>query len=106
MEQLDKPMRRVGGELPAIGPATTADFAPLIKRFGQWWYFHSCLRKQARGDGALFVARGYDGGPLGHGFLRLEEAEEPEISAGLPGIPLITHLQVAEAGQGVGSVPT
>ncbi|GAA0466522.1 hypothetical protein Aca07nite_76880 [Actinoplanes capillaceus] len=33
---------------------------------------------------------------VGHVFLRLGPAEEPELRAGLPGVPLLQHLEVLE----------
>jgi len=33
---------------------------------------------------------------VGHIFLRLEPAEEPDLREGLPGVPLIQHLKVLE----------
>lgn len=36
---------------------------------------------------------------LGHVFIRLAPAEEPEIREGLPGVPLLQHLRVMDAHQ-------
>ncbi|MBF6132768.1 GNAT family N-acetyltransferase [Nocardia otitidiscaviarum] len=86
-----------------IDAATVADVGPLSEQFGPRWFFDDRLQRQARGDGVLFVARS-GGRPVGQGYLWLESAEEPEIRSGLPGVPLITHLEVAEdyRGRGIG----
>ncbi|WP_460699084.1 2OG-Fe dioxygenase family protein [Nocardia thraciensis] len=82
-----------------IEAATAADIGPLAEQFGHSWILEDRLQRQARGDGVLFVAR-RDGRPVAHGYLWLEDAEEPEIRSGLPGVALINHMRVAEGFRG------
>ncbi|WP_280337843.1 GNAT family N-acetyltransferase [Nocardia wallacei] len=90
-----------GAALPGltIEAATAADVEDLSQRFGKPWILEDRLQRQGRGDGVLFVAR-RDGSPVAHGYLWLEDAEEPEIRSGLPGVALINHLEVADGLQG------
>ncbi|WP_280271643.1 GNAT family N-acetyltransferase [Nocardia wallacei] len=87
-----------------IEAATPADIEPLSEHFGESWILEDRLLRQDRGDGVLFVAR-HGGRPVAHGYLWLEDAEEPEIRSGLPGVALINHLEVAEGlrGRHIGS---
>lgn len=76
-----------------IRPATPADLRALARALGQAQYFADQVARQADGDGILLTAW-KDGLPKGDVYLRLEPAEEAEIRAHLPGVPLLTHLEV------------
>jgi ribosomal protein S18 acetylase RimI-like enzyme len=87
-----------------IRPARPADLALLVGTFGDEDFFTDRLARQQRGLGILLTAWS-DGSPLGDVYLWLEPADEPEVRAYLPGVPLLNHVEV-DAGhrnQGIGS---
>ncbi|RSM38521.1 N-acetyltransferase [Amycolatopsis balhimycina DSM 5908] len=61
--------------------------------FGDHGYFTDRLARQQNGRGVLFLAW-LDYRPAGTVYLWLEEAEERPIREQLPGVALLTHLQV------------
>ncbi len=81
------------GELPA-----------LVGAFGQHWYFARQLHRQVEGRGELLIAWS-DGQPVGDVVLVRDPVPEAEIRAELPGVPMISHLEVDPAHQrrGIGS---
>jgi GNAT superfamily N-acetyltransferase len=81
------------------------ELGALVTAGGQAGYFRDRLERQRRGLGVLIAAwRGTRA--VGSVYLWLERAEEPEIREHLPGVPLITHLEVFAATdrrQGIGT---
>ncbi|MFG1946791.1 GNAT family N-acetyltransferase [Nonomuraea sp. NPDC048826] len=72
------------------------DLAALVNALGQEPYFRAQLDRQRERHGVLLVAwHGFD--PIGDVYLWLDQAEEPELRERLPGVPLLTHLEVAPA---------
>jgi len=72
------------------------DEAPaLVAAGGQAGYIADRLARQTA-DRGLLLAAWCDGRPVGSVYLWLEDAEEPELREHLPGVPLITHLEVFE----------
>ncbi|ANZ39523.1 hypothetical protein BBK82_29220 [Lentzea guizhouensis] len=87
-----------------IRPARPEDLGSLAERLGQDRYFADRLDRQSEGRGVLLTAW-LDDLVIGNVYLWLEEAEEPEIRAHLPGTPLVTHLEIHRdhRRQGVGT---
>lgn len=77
----------------AIRPARRGDLASLTQRLGQRRFFADRLDRQDSGLGVLLTAW-HEGVVVGDVYLWLEPAEEPEIREHLPGVPLVTHLEV------------
>ncbi|SDR28942.1 Predicted N-acetyltransferase YhbS [Thermostaphylospora chromogena] len=76
-----------------IRPAIDADLTALVRSFGQVGFFSDRLRRQRQGRGMLLIAlRGAI--PVGNVYVWWEPAEEPELRERLPGVPLLTHLEV------------
>nr|WP_225958228.1 GNAT family N-acetyltransferase [Amycolatopsis lexingtonensis] len=65
----------------------------LSEKFGDRHFLEDRLNRQTNGLGVLFTAWSGDV-PAGLLYLWLEEAEEQEIAAALPGVALLTHLEV------------
>ncbi|PZG25889.1 N-acetyltransferase [Spongiactinospora gelatinilytica] len=89
---------------PLIRPAIYTDLTPLIRYFGQADFFFERFHRQRRGRGMLLIAlRGGD--VVGNVYLWWEPAEELELRERLPGVPVITHLEVRadRRNQGVGT---
>jgi GNAT superfamily N-acetyltransferase len=86
-----------------IRRARAEDLPAVVHALGQW-EFAERLDRQAAGRGILLLAL-LRGRVIGVVYLWLEEAEEPEIRDHLPGVPLITHLEVVEEqrNRGIGS---
>jgi len=78
---------------PEVRPACFGDLRPLAEVFGDHGFFIERHDRQKNGKGMLFVAL-LDGRPVGDVYLWQEEAEEAPIRAFLPGVPLLTHLEV------------
>lgn len=78
---------------PHIRRAGDEDLVALVAHLGQRAYFTDRLARQADDLGVLLTAW-QDDRPVGDVYLWLEPAEEPEIRDRLPGIPLLTHLEV------------
>src|SRR5690606_7262211 len=77
-----------------IRAAVDGYLVALVNALGQEPYFRAQLARQRDKRGVLLVAwHGFE--PIGDVYLRLEEAEEPEVRERLPGVPLLTHLEVA-----------
>ncbi|MCR6483394.1 GNAT family N-acetyltransferase [Amycolatopsis sp. OK19-0408] len=76
-----------------IRPASYADLAALVGTLGNRAYFVERYLRQENGLGVLFTAWLGDI-PVGVIYLWLEQAEEPEIAACLPSVPLLTHIEV------------
>jgi GNAT superfamily N-acetyltransferase len=78
---------------PDIRPARDEDLAALVEELEQEEFFADRLARQSAGHGLLLVA--WQGTcPIGDVYLWWEPAEEPEIRALLPGVPLLNHLEV------------
>ncbi|MFI0418487.1 GNAT family N-acetyltransferase [Spongiactinospora sp. 9N601] len=89
---------------PLIRPAIYTDLTPLIRYFGQADFFFERFHRQRRGRGVLLIAlRGGD--VVGNVYLWWEPAEELELRERLPGVPVITHLEVRadQRNRGVGT---
>jgi GNAT superfamily N-acetyltransferase len=84
----------VSDRLPVrIRPASPDDLESLVQTLGQARYFDNRLRRQEAGRGVLLTAW-INTTPVGVVYLWLEPAEEPDIRTHLPGVPLLTHLEV------------
>ncbi|GAA4099303.1 GNAT family N-acetyltransferase [Nonomuraea soli] len=69
----------------------------LITAFGKRHYFVRQLERQCAGHGKLLVAWTDFTTPAGAVYLWLAPAQEPELRAGLVGVPLLTDLEVRPA---------
>lgn len=78
---------------PYIRPASSADIDSFAAVFGDRRYFANRISRQQDGRGLLFLAW-LGSRPAGNVYLWLEKAEEPPIRHHLPGVALLTHLQV------------
>ncbi|MEU5262825.1 GNAT family N-acetyltransferase [Amycolatopsis sp. NPDC021455] len=89
---------------PDFRPARADDVFPFARALGDHGFFIDRLRRQRNGRGALFVAWLGDR-PAGDVYLWLERAEEKPIQWHLPGVPLLTHLEVHSElrNRGIGS---
>lgn len=81
-----------------VRPATNADLARLIVAMGGREFFEDRFERQARGNGAVLVAV-VGGRIVGDVYVSFEPAWEEELRVRLPGVPSLTHLEVAEAHQ-------
>lgn len=79
---------------PYVRPARSADLKPFVQALGDHGFLRDRLDRQRNGLGVLFLAW-LGSRPAGTVYLWLERAEEPPIRWHLPGVPLITHLEVA-----------
>jgi GNAT superfamily N-acetyltransferase len=89
---------------PNIRLAIDSDLSALVGAFQQARYFTDRFARQQRGRGALLVA--WQGSELvGNVYLWWEPAEEAEVRRWLPGVPLLTHLEVRRPyrNQGIGT---
>jgi len=78
---------------PYVRSARSADLEPFAAALGDHEFLIDRLDRQRKGLGVLFVAwLRYR--PAGNVYLWLEEAEERPIRRHLPGVALLTHLQV------------
>jgi GNAT superfamily N-acetyltransferase len=78
---------------PYVRSARSADLEPFAAALGDREFLIERLNRQRKGLGILFVAwLRYR--PAGDVYLWLEEAEERPIRRHLPGVALLTHLQV------------
>ncbi|MEA5366691.1 GNAT family N-acetyltransferase [Amycolatopsis sp., V23-08] len=78
---------------PHVGRARSADLIPFATALDDDGFLTDRLARQDNHQGVLFF--GWWGTrPAGTVYLWLEEAEEPPIQAHLPGVALLTHLQV------------
>jgi GNAT superfamily N-acetyltransferase len=78
---------------PHVRPATLADLESFAATLGDRAFFDDRFERQRKLVGELFL--GWLGSrPAGAVYLWLEEAEEQPIRDHLPGVPLITHLEV------------
>ncbi|MEV4286579.1 GNAT family N-acetyltransferase [Nonomuraea bangladeshensis] len=89
---------------PDIRQAVRADLSPLVRSLGQEHYFHDRLALQDAGHGFLLVAWEREVA-VGDVYVWLAPAEEPELRAHLPGVALLTHLEVAapRRNEGIGT---
>jgi ribosomal protein S18 acetylase RimI-like enzyme len=76
--------------------ARTADLAELAGELGTRSFFKDRLQRQKKQRGRLFVAE-LDGKIVGTVYLWLEQAEEEPIRTHLPGVPILTHLEVRKS---------
>jgi GNAT superfamily N-acetyltransferase len=79
----------------SIRSAEQTDLAVLGTHLGDPGYFEDRLLRQTKGLGVLYTAW-HGPEPVGDLYLWLEEAEEAPIREHLPGVPLLTHLEVRE----------
>ncbi|MEV5717825.1 GNAT family N-acetyltransferase [Amycolatopsis mediterranei] len=78
---------------PHVRPAVSADLESFAELLGDRAFFVDRFERQRNDHGVLFL--GWLGPlPAGAVYLWLKEAEEEPIREHLPGIPLITHLEV------------
>ncbi|KDN22849.1 GCN5 family acetyltransferase [Amycolatopsis rifamycinica] len=77
---------------------------PFARALGDHAFFIDRLHRQRNGLGTLFVAWLGDR-PAGDVYVWLERAEEEPIRGHLPGVPLLTHLEVHRElrNRGIGS---
>jgi RimJ/RimL family protein N-acetyltransferase len=80
-----------------IRPVRPGDL-PSLANVGADGYFADRLAKQRKGHGVLLGAW-RAGHAVGSAYLWLDRAEEPEIGRLLPGVPLITHVEIFDAGE-------
>jgi GNAT superfamily N-acetyltransferase len=92
-----------------VGPteirrADRTDLPAIVAALGQEKYFTDRLIRQAYGHGLLLVAWKH-GCVVGDVYLWLAPAEEPELRALLPNVPLLTHLEVVpeRRNEGIGT---
>lgn len=79
-----------------VRKARYSDHAALAAALNDGPFFADRLRRQRNGLGMLFVAE-VDGEVAGTIFLWLAKADEEPIRRRLPGVPLLTHLDVVPA---------
>lgn len=85
-----------------VRPARWADLPALTSVFGQEEFYVDRLERQDDKLGMLLTAWS-DGGLVGVTYLWTEPAEEPEIRQHLPGVPLITHVEIDAGHRGRGA---
>ncbi|SEG57119.1 Ribosomal protein S18 acetylase RimI [Nonomuraea solani] len=87
-----------------IRQAVHADLPALIRSLGQETYFTDRLARQDAGHGFLLIAWDEEVA-VGDVYVWLAPAEEPELRALLPGVALLTHLEVAAGrrNEGIGT---
>jgi GNAT superfamily N-acetyltransferase len=78
---------------PHVSRARAADLFSFAAALGDSGFFKDRLMRQRNDQGVLFFAW-LGTNPAGAVYLWLEEAEEPPIQEHLPGVALLTHLQV------------
>ena len=88
----------------SIRPADDRDLPALVRHLSAAAFFRDRLDRQLGGHGLLLVAF-HDERPVGHVYLWLAPAQEYEIRAELPGVPLLNRLWVAgpHRNQGIGT---
>lgn len=79
---------------PYVRQAGSRDLESFAATLGDHGFFADRLDRQRNGRGVLFLAW-LACRPAGDVYLWLERAEEPPIRWHLPGVALITHLEVA-----------
>ncbi|WP_345568958.1 GNAT family N-acetyltransferase [Nonomuraea rosea] len=87
-----------------IRQAVHSELPAMVRSLGQWAYFSDRLTRQEAGHGLLLVA--WDRGlAVGDVYVWLAPAEEPELRVHLPGVALLTHLEVLprRRNRGIGS---
>lgn len=78
---------------PHVWRARSADLPPFAAALGDGGFLIDRWIRQRKDQGVLFFA--WVGAlPAGSVYLWLQEAEEPPIRRHLPGVALLTHLQV------------
>jgi GNAT superfamily N-acetyltransferase len=78
---------------PHVWRARSADLIPFAAALGDGGFLIDRWMRQRKDQGVLFFAW-LGPRPAGSVYLWLEEAEEPPIRRYLPGVALLTHLQV------------
>jgi ribosomal protein S18 acetylase RimI-like enzyme len=78
---------------PCVRPARYADLARFAAALGEHDFLTDRFARQTKDLGVLFFAW-LGSRPAGHVYLWLENAEEQPIRRHLPGVALLTHLQV------------
>jgi len=89
---------------PHVWRARSADLIPFAAALGDGGFLIDRWLRQRNDQGVLFFAW-LGTRPAGAVYLWLEEAEEPPIRRHLPGVALLTHLQVHQElrNRGVGA---
>jgi GNAT superfamily N-acetyltransferase len=96
--------RGVASNTPAVGDLSRLRIRPadqerdleiLVENLGQREYFADRLDRQKHDLGVLLTAW-WDDRPIGVAYLWLEAAEESELREYLPGVPLLTHVEIKE----------
>ncbi|WP_166427132.1 GNAT family N-acetyltransferase [Nonomuraea mesophila] len=89
---------------PEIRKAIHTDLPALVRSLGQEAYLADRLTRQDTGHGHLLVAWDRQEA-VGDVYVWLAPAEEPELRARLPGVALLTHLEVVpwRRKQGIGT---
>jgi len=86
---------------PSVRPARSADLESFVTTFGDRRFFVDRFERQRNGLGELLLAE-LGSRLAGAVYLWLEEAEELPIRWHLPGVPLLTHLEVHPDLRGLG----
>ncbi|MGP3914654.1 GNAT family N-acetyltransferase [Nonomuraea sp. NBC_00507] len=89
---------------PDIRKADHTDLRRIVRSLGQKTYFSDRLARQEAGHGFLLVAWERNLA-VGDVYVWLAPAEEPELRAHLPGVALLTHLEVVAGrrNEGIGT---
>lgn len=88
----------------AVLPADPGRLEDLVAALGQREYFTDRFTRQNCGKGVVLLAW-LEGQVVGDVFLWCASADEPEVRAHLPGVPLLNHLEVLpdHRGRGIGT---
>ncbi|MGW3994587.1 GNAT family N-acetyltransferase [Amycolatopsis sp. NPDC004772] len=78
---------------PHVQPARPADVSSFAAALGDPGFFDDRMTRHLQRKGVLFLAW-LDNRPAGAVYLWLEDAEELPLRMHLPGVPLLTHLEV------------
>lgn len=77
-----------------VSPAAPGGAGELAGVLGQLPFFAERLDAQARAEGVLLVGR-LDGVPVADVWVSFSPAPETAVTAFLPGVPILIHLEVA-----------
>jgi GNAT superfamily N-acetyltransferase len=90
---------------PRIRQVSPSDLAAVVLALGQQEFYDDRFLRQQEGRGQLLAAWSGDE-VVGAVYLWQDPAEEPELLEYLPGVPLLTHLEVvgSERNRGIGTM--